>query len=55
LKEEETRKKREKEKRKLTISIGTLWRVLEVKVVHHLQEHSIVVLIQAVAPLDITT
>jgi len=53
--EEETREKREKEKRKLTFSIGNWWRVLEVKVMHHLQEHWIVVLMHAVAPLDITT
>ena len=34
--------------------LGTLWWILEVKVLRHSQEHAVILLVHAIASLDIT-
>jgi len=45
---------KEKGKGKAHNLLGTLWRILEVKVLHHSQEHAVIFLVHAISPLDIT-
>jgi len=45
----------EKGKEKAHNLLGALWRILEVKVLHHSQEHAVILLVHAITPLDITT